>query len=240
MSSDIASGLPNWRTVFPEEDRRIYEAGRFGERMEFGSRPAILIIDVVESFAGKPGRDIFDSINEYRTSCGTAGDSAIKVMAEMLSLGREAKVPIVYSKGNVTNKYYSGDSVKGTKPEEIASIYGAPIVSDIAPADTDYVLEKTKASVFFGTPLTSYLQRHQIDTLIICGTSTSGCVRASVVDGHSHGYTVFVVEDGVFDRSPMSNAVNLYEMNAKYASVVSSKDVAGYLEQLKAEREHGA
>lgn len=232
MSPEVPGSTIDWRTVFPEEDRRIYEAARFGGEMEFGERPAILIIDVVESFAGRAGQDIYKSIDEYRTSCGPAGESAIRAMAELIAIGRDHNVPVAYTKGNVTNKYHSGDSVKGTKPEEVASIYGAPIVADLTPDPSEFVLEKTKASAFFGTPLTSFLQKHGIDTLIICGTSTSGCVRASVVDGFSHGYMVFVVEDCVFDRSPMSNAVNLYEMNAKYATVVSLETTTTYVTGL--------
>ncbi|TAL80042.1 MAG: isochorismatase family protein [Burkholderiaceae bacterium] len=232
MNDHVAPTM-DWRTVFPEEDRKIYEAARFGGQLEFGQNPAIMIIDVVDSFAGPKGQGIFDSINQYRTSCGEAGDAAIKVMANLLAIGRSLHVPIVYTKGSVVDKYYAGDSVKGTRPDEVERIYGAPIVAAIAPIDGEYVLEKTKASAFFGTPMASFLQRHRIDTLLICGTSTSGCVRASTIDAFSHGYQVFVLEDGVFDRSPMSNAVNLYEMNQKYASVINSSDAIAYLRKLK-------
>ena len=100
---------------------------------------------------------------------------------------------------------------------------------EIAPLETEYVVEKAKASAFFGTPLTSYFQRHGIDTLIVCGTSTSGCVRASVIEAFSHGYRVFLVEECVFDRSELSHAVNLYEMNAKYASVIPYEAAADYV-----------
>jgi nicotinamidase-related amidase len=232
MTDQIQTPALDWRTVFPEEDRRIYEAARFGGALEFGERPAILVIDVVESFAGRKGRDIFDSIDEYRTSCGDAGDTAIDTIAELLRIGRDGGIPIAYTKGNVTNKFHAGDSVKGTEPDEVASIYGAPIVADIAPLPTEYVLEKTKASAFFGTPLTSFLQRNRVDTLLIAGTSTSGCVRSSVIDAFSHGYQVFVLEDCVFDRSAFSNAVNLYEMNQKYASVIGIDTAREYLENL--------
>lgn len=225
----------DWRTVFPEEDRKIYEAARFGGRLPFGKRPAILVIDVVDSFAGRKGRDIMDSIQEYRTSCGDAGESAIETIAELLRIGRENGIPVAYTKGSVTNKFHAGDSVKGTEPEEVASIYGASIVADVAPLDSEFVLEKTKASAFFGTPLTSYLQRNGVDTLLIAGTSTSGCVRSSVIDAFSHGYQVFVLEDCVFDRSAFSNAVNLYEMNQKYASVMGIDDAREYLASIGTE-----
>jgi nicotinamidase-related amidase len=224
---------PDWRTVFPEKERQIYEAAGFGEPQEFGRSPALLIIDVVGSFAGPANTDIFDSIKQYRTSCGDAGVEAIERIAGLLEAAREHGVPVVYTKGNVVDKYHSGDSVKGTKPEEVSHIYGAPIVGPIAPRETEYVVEKAKASAFFGTPLSTYLHRNGVDTLLVCGTSTSGCVRASVVDAFSHGYRVFIVEEGVFDRSPLSHAVNLYEMNAKYASVVPYDRVLGYVESYQ-------
>ncbi len=219
----------HWRTVFPEKDRQIYGAAGFGEALEFGRSPALLVIDVVASFAAPAGSDIFESIKEYRTSCGDAGVEPVRHIAQLLDEARGHGVPVVYTKGNVVDKFHSGDSVKGTKPEDVDHIYGAPILPEIAPRETEYVVEKAKASAFFGTPLGSYLQRNGIDTLLVCGTSTSGCVRASVVDAFSHGYRVFVVEECVFDRSELSNSVNLFEMNAKYASVVSFEAASEYL-----------
>ncbi len=221
---------PNWRTVFPERERQIYEAAGFCEPQDFGRSPALLIIDVVASFAGSEDKDIFESIKEYRTSCGDAGVVAVSRIEGLLAAAREHGVPVVYTKGNVVDKYYSGDSVKGTKPDEVSHIYGAAIVGAIAPRETEYVVEKAKASAFFGTPLSTYLHRTGVDTLLVCGTSTSGCVRASVVDAFSHGYRVFLVEECVFDRSPLSHAVNLYEMNAKYASVVTYDRALDYVE----------
>ena len=211
----------SWRTVFPATDRAIYDSAGFGGTTDFGGNPAILVIDVVESFAGPADKDVFEAIQEYRTSCGTAGTGAIAGMAKLLSVGRQAGIPVVFTKGNVHNKFHCGDSVKGTLAQDVEHIYGAPIVRDVAPLSDEFVLEKTKASAFFGTPLASFLHRNRVDTLLVCGTSTSGCVRASVVDAFSNGFDTFVIEECVFDRSPMSHAVNLYEMNAKYASVVS-------------------
>jgi nicotinamidase-related amidase len=150
-------------------------------------------------------------------------------IAQLLEAARANGVPVVYSKGNVVDKYHSGDSVKGTRGDQVNHIYGAPIVAEIAPLESEYVVEKAKASAFFGTPLSSYFQRNGVDTLLICGTATSGCVRASVIDAFSHGYQVFVVEECVFDRSELSHAVNLFEMNAKYASVIRFETAADYV-----------
>ena len=91
----------------------------------------------------------------------------------------------------------------------------------IAPRGQDWVLAKTKASAFFQTSLTTYLTRQGVDTLVFCGVSTSGCVRATVVDGFSHGYQTFVVDECCFDRSEYAHAANLFDMQAKYAVVMS-------------------
>ncbi|GMA62762.1 isochorismatase family protein [Alicyclobacillus fastidiosus] len=101
----------------------------------------------------------------------------------------------------------------------------------IRPSDGEYVLEKTKASAFFETPLQSYLVREGVDTVVVCGVSTSGCVRASAVDAHSHGYATFVIEDCCFDRSYFAHCTNLFDLNAKYAHVLS-------LEELQHHRDH--
>jgi len=93
------------------------------------------------------------------------------------------------------------------------------------------VLEKTKASVFFGTPLATWMLKERIDTAVVCGVSTSGCVRASVVDSFSHGLSTFVVDECCFDRSEFAHAANLFDMNAKYASVVSLDEIEGLLGQ---------
>jgi maleamate amidohydrolase len=88
------------------------------------------------------------------------------------------------------------------------------------------VLPKTKASGFFQTPLAAYLTKQQIDTAVVCGVSTSGCVRATAVDAHSHGYTTFVIDDCCFDRSYFAHCANLFDLDAKYASVVSLDEIA--------------
>jgi nicotinamidase-related amidase len=86
---------------------------------------------------------------------------------------------------------------------------------------SEWIVEKAKASCFFGTPLTSYLYQKQVDTLVVVGVSTSGCVRASVIDAFSHGFKVFLVEEGCFDRSSFAHAANLFDMDAKYANVIT-------------------
>ena len=217
-----------WRTIFPEEDRAVYDQAGFGQRkLTFGKRPALLIIDVVESFTGKQKEDVLTSIQDYRTSCGAAAWDALPRIRQLLDAARAAGILVVYTKGDPEYKFYCGGSTKSDGPQETKEtlrLHSTPIAEQVAPIDGEFVLRKTKASAFFGTPLPTYLHQRGVDTLLICGTSTSGCVRSSVVDAYSHGYATFVVDDCCFDRSQFSHNVNLYEMNSKYADVIDVEE----------------
>lgn len=103
----------------------------------------------------------------------------------------------------------------------------------IKPKDGEFIVRKARASAFFGTHLITYLVRKNIDCLLIAGTSTCGCVRGTVLDGYSYGYPVFLIEECVFDRSRTSHLVNLFEMNAKYASVIRLAEGLDYVKELK-------
>jgi nicotinamidase-related amidase len=109
---------------------------------------------------------------------------------------------------------------------------GDQIMPQIAPAPRDILVRKGKPSAFFGTPLLSYLTLLRCDSVIVAGTATSGCVRATVTDAFSHNFRVTVVEDGCFERSQASHAVSLLDMHAKYADVVPSGEVLDYLRGL--------
>ena len=109
------------------------------------------------------------------------------------------------------------------------------IVNEIKPGPTDIVVRKIKPSGFFEAPMMSYLTNFGADSLIVTGTTTSGCVRATAVDAFSNNFRVAVVEDGCFDRSEISHAVSLLDMHAKYADVVRSGDALEYMETLPAD-----
>jgi nicotinamidase-related amidase len=133
-------------------------------------------------------------------------------------------VPVFYT----TSLRRSGDlrasaaaTRRGSSPGVVAVPADYEIHPDFRPHEADVVIEKGRPSAFFGTHLISYLVARQIDTVVVCGESTSGCVRATVVDAHSYGLHVLVVEDCVFDRVVTSHLVNLFDMQAKYADVLS-------------------
>jgi nicotinamidase-related amidase len=109
---------------------------------------------------------------------------------------------------------------------------GYEFVAEIAPRPGDVLLPKKHPSAFFGTPLASYLIERNVDTLVVTGCTTSGCVRGTVVDGFAYNYKVVVPQECVYDRSPVSHAVNLFDMASKYADVRPTAEVLGLLETL--------
>lgn len=221
-----------WQTVAPESDRQIYENGGFGGTQPMGKRPALMIIDVVESFTGSKPADVMDAQSEYRTSCGASAWEALPQIERLLEASRNAGLPVIYTKGDPEYKEWCGGSTKGWFKGDGKKLHDTPIPAIVAPQEGEFVLRKTKASAFFLTPLVIHLNQLGVDSLLVCGTSTSGCVRASVVDAFSHGYRVFVVEQGCFDRSEFSHLVNLYEMNNKYADVIQIEDALDIVAQF--------
>jgi nicotinamidase-related amidase len=103
---------------------------------------------------------------------------------------------------------------------------------EVTPAPGEPLITKAAPSAFWGTPLAAYLNQMRIDTVVVVGESTSGCVRATVVDGCSYRYRMLVVEDCVFDRHQAAHAINLFDMDQKYADVISLDEAIGYLRSL--------
>jgi maleamate amidohydrolase len=230
-----------WDDVLTERDKQVFAAAGYGKRQGFGRRPAVMVVDVNYNFVGDVPEPILDSIKKYRNSCGEEGWQGVEQIRKLLDGARAASVPIFYSTAPsrqtaLTAGRWHGKNSRGGEDFHDRAQDGNDIVRDIAPRGSDIVILKDKPSVFFGTPLMSYLHELQVDTLLVAGTTTSGCVRATVVDAFSYNFKVVVVEECVFDRGQTSHKVNLFDMQAKYADVVPLEVALGYLEELSAER----
>ena len=127
---------------------------------------------------------------------------------------------------------------RGMPPDEALhaarQALGNQIVPPISPQPQDIVIRKNKPSAFFGSPLAGYLVDLQADSIIVCGTTTSGCVRATVIDGFSYNFRMSVVEECTFDRGEVSHAMNLFDLNCKYADVIPTDEAVRGLEHLPA------
>ncbi|MCZ6624737.1 MAG: isochorismatase family protein [Deltaproteobacteria bacterium] len=228
--------MREWEKIIPEIDRQVYSKARYGKKQTFRHNPALVIVDVVTSFTGTKPQKTLEAIDEFRTSCGEQGWKALPHIRTLIDACRDALIPIIYTTGDPEYKVMCGGSTKshlGATEKEIRTIYSEGFPELITPQEGDFVLRKTKASAFFATPLPIYLNNRGVDSLIICGTTTCGCVRATVVDSFSYGYPTFVVEECCFDRSNFSHLVNLFEMNQKYADVITLTEALELIAKLR-------
>ncbi len=225
-----------WMSLIPEAEFATYRAGGFMSALPTGSRMALIVIDVTKGFCGSPGLTLEQAIAEYPTACGPAAWEAMPRITALIDLFRARQLPIIYTLSDTPGVVHAGRATKSKRATAMpASANEFP--PEINPRPEEWVLGKCKASAFFGTPLTIHLTRAGIDTLVFCGVSTSGCVRASVVDGFSHGYSTIVIDDCCFDRSAFAHAANLFDMSAKYAHVLSLADLPALLPATRAAAE---
>jgi maleamate amidohydrolase len=220
--------MKKWMEMIPESERRFYTKAGFEGSMSLGSNAALIVVDVTMGFCGSVGLSLDEAIREFPTACGPMSWEAMPNIARLIGLFRKEGLPIVYTNGDLDNTPFSGKATKSKRNGSPAPGYNDfPLA--IAPQNGDWVLPKTKASGFFQTPMTAFLTRKHIDTVVVCGVSTSGCVRATTVDAHSHGFTTFVADDCCFDRSYFAHCANLFDINAKYATVVSVDELTALM-----------
>ena len=168
---------------------------------------------------------------------------AIPALQTLLKSARGAGIPVIHATGRdddglagwSTGRQIYGNSDRSPEALERRN-RRHDIIDEVAPIDGEPVIRKDSPSAFWGTPLMGHLTAHNIDTIIAVGETTSGCVRASVLDGCTNRFRMIVVEEGVFDRHEAAHAINLFDMNQKYADVLPLADVLEYLGEVGAKR----
>ena len=220
-----------WWDLLSADERTIYERAGYGRRYEIGRRPALLVVDVTHAFVGPEPAPILTSIETHRLSCGEAGWRSIDHIEPILAAFRRLSLPVFFTVGvdpSATARAATADLAPADGP-----IGRAPHVvpAAIAPLESETVLPKIGPSAFFGTPLAAHLTGLAVDTVVVVGGTTSGCVRATVVDAYSLKLRTIVVEEAVFDRADLPHRVNLLDMDSKYAEVVPR---AQFLTRLEA------
>jgi len=214
--------LPAWKEIIGPLGLEIYKRAGYQRSFGFGKQPALIVIDVEYNFTGDdPEEPILESIAKFPNSCGEAAWGAIPHIKRLIAQFRARQFPIVYTHG-----YLTPETVRVPR-------VGTEIVDELMPLPGELVLEKRGASAFFGTNLARWLEGTDVDTIVHVGAVTSGCVRASVVDAAALGYKNLVPEECVFDRALVPHLVNLFDMDAKYADVITVADVEVYLGQLE-------
>lgn len=218
MTSD---GLYRPRIALHDVDFDRLVRARFGRRMGLGRRPAVLCIDAQRYMFGEDGRD-----DLYPSSCGPPARRALPAIGRLLDAARQRGWPVVLTRFEIDDPADMG--VYGRKRAFCDSPYwcrrgtpGAEIMPALGPRDGDIVVVKKKPSAFFGTPLTAMLIDRGVDSVIVCGGSTSNCVRATVFDAASYNFRTIVVADAVIDRVPASQEMSLFDMDRQFADVMA-------------------
>ncbi|MDF1609069.1 isochorismatase family protein [Hoeflea sp. YIM 152468] len=223
-----------WDGIVSEEEQRAYAAAGFGKPTGLGKRPALIIIDVQYRTVGTKPLPFSEAIKEFPTSCGQVGWDAVANIQKLLETFRANDWPVLYPHVAPKEGFDAGRLADKVPALMTVKRSGYEFVAELAPQDKDILLPKKHPSAFFGTPLASYLIDLGVDTLVMTGCSTSGCVRSSVVDGFAYNWRINVPHDAVYDRSRVSHAVNLFDMGAKYADVMSTDETIAALSRLAA------
>ena len=218
---------PHWSERMSSQDAAALAAYSSSKKVvPSAESPVLLVIDVVESFVG-PNSPILQAQGYSRKACGERAWAAVPGIIALVSAFRELDLPIVFTRADSLQQHI-GPATQRPDAALDASLSNE-FIADACPAPGDVVLPKVKASAFFGTPMNTYLTKHRRRTLVLTGCTTSGCIRATAVDGASNGYDVLVADDGVFDRSALSHDVALIDIDAKYGSVLPSSDIMALL-----------
>lgn len=219
-----------WDAVIGPQERLV--ARSYTGPRAMGRRPALLLIDLYRQVFGDRREPLAEAIDRFPASCGPAAWDALEPLQQLLSTARRNGIPVAHTTGEDRAASRPGGATQRRDDALDPTTAGYEIVESLQPAPGEFVVHKTRASGFFGTPLESWLRMQDVDTLVVGGESTSGCVRASVVDAYSHGFKVMVCEEAVFDRSPLSHQVNLFDIHHKYATVVHLVDALSYMRSL--------
>ena len=199
----------------------------FGGTLAVGKTPALLLIDFVKAYL-EPASPLYAGVEGVRDVC-----------VELLNAVRSAAVPVWHT--NVSYAPGSADGGVFRRKLPLLDVFerGSPLAefaTGLEPVAGENVVSKHYASAFFGTPLAATLTAAGIDTLLIAGVTTSGCVRASTVDAMQHGFIPLVVREAVGDRDAKPHEANLFDMQAKYADVVALKDILQLLDGIRQKR----
>ncbi len=231
ITDPVLTGLvARWREHLDETDLAVVERAGYGRMIAPGERTALVLVDFQRAYVGEDV-PILDQLEAWPSAGGAGAWTAARAAQPIIDGMREAGGLVVFSRVG----YPAADALanpfavkRGGGDAFVLGTPGTELVLDRR--EEEPLITKTAASVFYGTAFDAILAERGIDTLLVCGLSTSGCVRATVVDGAARGYRVFVVADACADRIGASHEMALFDIWLKYGAVVSA---AGALEQEK-------
>jgi len=208
-----------------QSDHEFFRERGFGLKMGFGKHPALIVIDIIKAFT------------DAQRPLGANLDSQIAPVQKLISACRDRDIPIIFSSVRYDEADTRDAGIWRLKQKGVfdlaADTDGHEVDPRLEVRPSDSVLMKKYASCFFGTDLIPRLACRGIDTLIITGCTTSGCVRATAVDSVQNGFRPMIVEEAVGDRSKAAHEQSLFDLNAKYGDVVSLQETLDYLKTAK-------
>jgi maleamate amidohydrolase len=228
-----------WDRYLSEADRARL-GGKTKPPRGFGKRPALLLIDLYRWVFGDEPQALPEAAETWPGSCGMDAWNALPHLQQLLAAARAAGIPVIHTTGALRDDmahWTRGRPGQG-QPKVDPAVLDCQrrrddIVDEVAPIPGEMVIHKASPSAFWGTPLVAHLIDHGIDTVIVGGESTTGCVRASVVDGATYRFRMVVAEECVFDRVEAPHALELFTMNSKYADVVPVASALQYLSTIE-------
>lgn len=226
-----------WADVVPDDLLQIYSP--YQRETFVGPRPALILIDLYNLAYRGGAVPPLTLQDQFPSSCGIYAHNAIEPTKRLIAAARGAGIPVIYCTSD-QSPFAAPRGVGATRRSKPSKAQRYPddyeIWADFAPQDGDVVIRKQRASIFQGTPLVSHLNLLGVQSLIVCGESTSGCVRASCVDGYSNGLHVSLVEECSFDRHELVHKMNLFDLHHKYADVMHVDEVVAHLHTSTASR----
>lgn len=224
-----------WKDAVDADTLKIYAA--YARETFVGPSPAVIAIDLYNSAYRGGRRPPVELQAEFPSSCGVNAWNAVEPTQKLFAAARLAGVPIFYCTSDVRPQSKPAARVGATRRQEHTAMPDDYVIlPELAPEPQDVIIAKQRASIFAGTPLVSHLTVLGVRSLIVCGESTSGCVRASCVDGYSSGYHVTLVEECTFDRSDLIHKINLFDLHHKYADVMKVDEVVAHLGAMGGQR----
>ncbi len=206
-----------------DDTRDVYERARLGQSVTLGSRPAVLVVDFSRGFT------------DPASTMGSDLTSEVEATTRLLDVARATGIPVVFTTIGFESNLKDG-SLWLQKAPGLAELQIGGKWVEIDPrlqrGEDEVVILKKGASAFFGTNLPSVLVSQGVDTIVLCGATTSGCIRATAVDLLQYGYPTLVPRECVGDRAQAPHEANLVDIQAKYADVVSAEDALSYLESV--------
>ncbi len=215
-----------WLNLIPEEELKGYERFGFGQRIGFGKKVCLMIVDLNNVYTNKESTFVY----------GNLMNRALVNTATMLKTCREKNIPVIYVRSRRDRPSLLGIQAKKWKTVSNANLHKKDCYEfdkSIEPKDDDIIIEKSKPSAFFNTTLENDLKFMGIDTILICGTSTSGCIRSTVMDAFYRDYHIIVPEECCGDRSNHAHINNLFDIDMKYGDVMSMEEVLEVVKKMK-------